>query len=212
MAITDFWQVLDHQKLSGKNILNVYHAKRIKAGADAQEVAEAFAHTVLNSDLLGIQDNNLSRTTVEVENLGEPTDFHSFDSSALGGTDVGDHGPAFNVATIQFNRTRTDMKNGQKRFTAGNENDEVDGVWDAGMLASLALVGTAIHNPWHTAAAPAVDVCAFVIIKRFCVVEDQVPCVKYRLADATEIDAWHYIPTSKIVRSRMRSQVSRKVL
>jgi len=212
MALSDFWELKDNQILSGKAILNVYHLKRISGGASAVDVANAFTNTVLVSAFLDMQDDNLTRTTIEVRNLGTPTDFVALDSSGFPGTDTADHGPVFNVASIQFNRTRTDMKNGQKRFTVGNDNDQSDGVWDATMISEIQALGTTIHNPWQTAAAPAVDVCSFVILKRFCIVPGQDPCKAYRLPDNTEIDDWHYVPTSKIVRSRIRSQVSRKVL
>ncbi len=213
MALTDFWQLKDHQIIAGRDILNVYHAKRILAGANSQTVALAFINTVLTPTFLAMQDNNLARTVVECENLGDPTDFVSEDSSAFPGTDVGDHPAIFNAATIQFNRTRTDMKNGQKRFLMGNDNDAVDGVWDAGFQADLATVAASIIVPWKTAAAPAVDVCAFVILKRFCVVDEQEPCLAYRLPNTnTEIDDKHYVPVSTIARDRIRSQVSRKRL
>ncbi len=213
MALADFWQVKDNQILGGLNILNVYHVKRILAGADAQDVALAFINTILTLNFRALQDNQLTRTTVEVENLGTPTDFVAEDSSAFPGTDVGDHPAIFNAASIQFNRTRTDMKNGQKRFMFGNDNDSADGVYDATFMSDLDSVGTTIIGTWKTAAAPAVDVCAFVILKRFCVVPGQAPCLQYRLPNTdTEIDDKHYVPVSFTSRDRVRSQVSRKRL
>ncbi len=213
MALSDFWELKDNQILGGLNILNVYHVKRILAGADAQEIALAFINSILTAGFLSLQDDVLARTTVEVRNLGTPTDFVAEDSSGSPGTDVGDHPAIFNAATIQFNRTRTDMKNGQKRFLFGNDNDAVDGVWDAGFLATFDAVGDSIVAPWRTAAAPAVDVCSFVILKRFCVVPLESPCEQYRLPDTdVEIDGNHYVPTTFNCRSRIRSQVSRKRL
>lgn len=213
MAISDFWELKDNQFLSGKNVLNIYHLKRIQAGATAQTVADAFTNSILTGQFLMRQDSNLTRTTVEVRNLGTPTDFHVLDSSAFVGTDVGDHPAIFNAATIQLNRTRTDMKNGQKRYVMGNDDDGADGSWDAVFLAHLATVAGTLIAPWVTLAAPAVDVCSLVVLKRFCVVEGQDPCLKYRLPkDSAEIDADHYVPISTTVRTRIRSQVSRKVL
>lgn len=213
MALTDFWQLKDNADILGKNLLNVYHVKRILAGADAQDVAEAFAFSILTLNLLGMQDFNMLRSTVEVENLGDPTDFFSYDSTALKGTDAASHLPTFNAATIQFNRTRIDMKNGQKRLFVGNEGDLNENVWTTAFQDQITLVADTIIDTWKTAAAPAVDVCAFVILKRFCVVPDQVPCVKYRLPETdTEIDGNHYVPLTHLVRPRVRSQVSRKIL
>lgn len=213
MALADFWEVKDNQVLAGLNILNVYHAKRVLAGADATEVGNAFFNSVLTLNLTALQDDNLTRSVIEVRNLGTPTDFATIDSSSRPGTDAGDHPAIFNAATIQFNRTRTDMKNGQKRFLFGSETDQSNGVWDAAFLTDLATVGASIIAAWKTAAAPAVDVCSFVILKRFCVVSGQSPCLKYRLPDTSaEIDANHYVPLTMTTRSRIRSQVSRKKL
>ncbi len=213
MALADFWQLKDNQILGGRNILNVYHLKRLLVGATASDVAQAFLDHVLTATFLALQDNNLTRTTVEVENLGTPTDFAALDSSAKVGTDSGDHPAIFNAATIQFNRTRIDMKNGQKRFLFGNDTDAVDGVWSAGFLTNLDTVAATIIDPWEKDSAPGVDVCAFVILKRFCVIEGQSPCQAYRLPDDnTEIDDNHYIPIATTQRARIRSQVSRKRL
>lgn len=213
MALTDFWELKDHQQLQTVNILNVYHVKRILAGADADEVVQAFLASILTLAFRGLQDNNLSRSTVQCQNLGDVTDFASVDSSAFGGSDTGDHPAVFNAAAVQFNRTRTDMKNGQKRWVMGNDNDAVDGGWDATFINSLETIRDNILDTWKTAAAPAVDVCAFVVLKRFCVVSGQSPCLKYRLPDTdTEIDGNHYVPTTGLVRGRIRSQVSRKLL
>jgi hypothetical protein len=105
------------------------------------------------------------------------------------------------------------MKNGQKRFLFGNDTDAVDGVWSAGFLTNLDTVAASIIDPWEKAAAPGVDVVAFVILKRFCVVPAQSPCLDYRLPNTdAEIDANHYIPIATTQRARIRSQVSRKRL
>lgn len=213
MALSDFWEVKDNQVLAGLNVLNVYHVKRILAPATATDVANAYLHSILDTNFLALQDNNLTRSFIEVRNLGTPTDFAAVDSSGFPGTDTGDHPAIFNAAAIQFNRTRTDMKNGQKRYVMGNETEQANGVWDATFLGQLALVAGTIIAPWRTAAAPAVDVCSFVILKRFCVVPGQSPCQKYRLPDTdTEIDGFHYVPVATVQRARIRSQVSRKKL
>lgn len=213
MALTDFWQIKDNQFYQNKGILNVYHAKRIQVEATALTVAQAFFDDILTTNFLDMQDSNLIRTTIEVENLGEPTDFVSFDSSAKPGLDTADNPAGFNAAAIQFNRTRTDMKNGQKRWLMGNENDAVAGKWDTAMLTDLNAVGDTLVAPWRTAAAPGVDVCAFVILKRFCVVDEQEPCLKYRLPNTdVEVDGFHYVPIFFTVRDNIRSQVSRKRL
>lgn len=213
MALTDFWEIKDNQVFGGKAILNVYHAKRILAGANAGNVGQAFLDSIVSVDLRSLQPNNLTRTTVEVANLGDATDFASIGSTGFPGQAAPDKLPSFNAATIQFNRTRNDMKNGQKRFLVGNETEQLDGSWIAAFIASLNTLATTIVTPWETAASPGVDVCEFAVLKRFCVVGGQDPCLAYRLPNTnTEVDDNHFIPFSIISRTRVRSQVSRKVL
>jgi hypothetical protein len=68
-------------------------------------------------------------------------------------------------------------------------------------------------DPWEEDTGPGVDLVEFVILKRFCVVPEQDPCQVYRLPDDdVEVDNNHYVPTNAITRTRVRSQVSRKVL
>lgn len=213
MALSDFWELKDNQVLSGKPILNVYHLKRVQSDADANDVAQAFIETVLENVYIQNQVNNLTRTTIDVANLGDPTDFISVDSSSLPGQAVSDWAAGFNVASIQFNRTRNDMKNGQKRFTIGTEPDATNGVWVAAFITTLETLRDDILGTWQQQAAPGVDVCEFTILKRFCVVPAQDPCLAYRLPNtSTEADDNHYVPTSGVVRANVRSQVSRKVL
>jgi hypothetical protein len=213
MPLDDFWQVKDNQSYNGKPLLNVYHVKRIDGGSNAAIVAQAFMDWVLDGVLDSIQPDGVSRSTVEVENLGEPTDFAALDSSAFPGILTAQPIPSFNAAAIQFNRTRTDMKNGQKRWFAGTEDEQNTGEWAAGMITAMNTLGTAIITPWEDNTSPGIEVCEFVILKRFCVIEEQDPCQVYRLPDSSvEIDAWHYVPISFVSQPRVRSQVSRKVL
>lgn len=213
MALSDFWELKDHQVVGGQNILNVYHCKRILAGAVAADVANAFTFSILAGNFRGMQTLALTRTTIEVQNLGFPTDFTSIDSSAFGGTDTNQYQPSFYTTAIQLNRTRTDMKNGQKRYFMGSELDVSNGVWDTNFLNQMDLVGNTLIDPWVTLLDPLVDVCNMAILKRFCVVPAQDPCLKYRLPNTdAEIDAFHYVPLAFLSRTRPRTQNSRKVL
>lgn len=213
MPLSDFWEIKDNQVLEGQPILNVYQAKRILAGANATLVGQALIDQVITPMALAIQPIGLARTTMEITNLGTVTDFTTLDTSSIVSGVSGNRLPEFNAAGIQFNRTRSDMKNGQKRWVAGAEPEQADGIWVAGFLTLLGVAATNLLTPWETAAAPGVDVAEFVIIKRFCVVEGQDPCLAYELAPTDPlIDANHYVPVSATVRSRVRSQVSRKRL
>lgn len=213
MALTDFWEIKDNQVFRGKSILNVYHAKRILVGANASLVAQAFVDFVISGDLDQMQSTALTRTTVEVANLGDETDFAALNSSAFPGILPSQTIPAFNAATIQFNRTRNDMKNGAKRFLVFTELENTDGAWVPGAITLLNSLSAVIMTPWEEAANPGIDICEFVILKRFCVVPAQDPCVAYRLPNSnTEVDENHYVPVTATTRTQVRSQVSRKIL
>lgn len=213
MALSDFWQVKDHQVYNGKPLLNVYQVKRILAGANAGIIATAFLDTVVSGDLDIIQPIGVTRTTVEVENLDDVTDFASVNSSSFPGTLIGQRMPSFNSATIQFNRTRIDMKNGRKSFLAGTEAEQLDGEWVPGFITLLQSLAAVIMTPWTRLTSPGIDVVEFCIMKRFCVDPFQDPCQVYRLPNSdAEADNNHYVPTTSTTRLRVRSQVSRKVL
>lgn len=210
MALSDFWELVDNQAISGSPLQNVYHCKRILAGANANDVGQAFIKTILQDELLALQPALLTRSSIDVRNLGDPFDFISIDSSTLPGSRVGQFLPAFNAAAIQFNRLRTDMRNGNKRWCAGGEGDQVDGTWTVAFQSLLSDLGDAMVSKWEQVAAPGIDVCEYTILKRFCVVPAQDPCVEYRLPDTSaEVDANHYVPTNFVVRPLVRSQVSR---
>lgn len=213
MPISDFWELKDNQLFGGKPVLNIYHLKRIDGGANASVVAQAFLDWILLANMVNIQPDSLTRTIVEVENLGDVTDFTTLDSSAFPGGVTGQDLPSFNAATLQFNRTRIDMKNGRKTLLAGTEQEQDNGSWVAGFVTLLDGVAARILDPWEVATSPGIDQVEFCILKRWCVVPAQDPCQVYRLPNTSaEVDANHYVPVTSTTRTRVRSQVSRKVL
>lgn len=213
MALTDFWQVVDRQVLDGVQISNVYHVKRIKATANAADVAKALIDSVIAPALKILQDDALTRTTIDVFNLGDPTDFVSFDSSGQPGTRLDQFPSTFFAAGIKFPTVRRDIHSGQKRFCVGGEGDNNNGTWLAAFITSLDTLATAIVTPWEEVALPGIDVCEYVVLGRHCKVLGQDPCLEYRLpiTDA-EIDGAHYVPTAGIPYAKPTSQVSRKTL
>lgn len=211
MALADFWEIKDNQVAGSHAMVNVYQAKRIQVGANASSVGQAFIDTIIIPHLLSMQVLGTLRTTVEVRNLGLVTDFITIDTTALVGVRGGESLSNFNAAGIRLNRTRTDIRNGFKRFFVGNENDKEGNVWDATFKALIDALAAALVAPWETAAVPGVDVCELAILKRFCVVEDQDPCLKYRLPENdAEVDGFHYVPVTTTQDTLITSQVSRK--
>lgn len=213
MPLIDFYEIRDFQDVSGQNLLNVYHVRNLGTGGPAGNVAQAFMDWVLPV-MRPLQTLNLGRSFVEVENLGSPFDFATVDSSAFSGTRANQALTTLQAATIQFNRTRTDMKNGMKRLYAGSEVDMLVNFWDALFIAELQGLGDKIVDQWELTATPGVKRVEFVVLKRFCTVLPSPPCTGvYRLPDTdVEIDANFYRPLTATVRDTIRSQVSRKRL
>lgn len=211
IELAKMFEVKDKQDVGPQQLLNVYHLQESSPGATAGEVATAYIDTVLPLLLL-IQATNLNHSVIEVTNLVDPTDFANVSIDPTPGLRVGNPFASFVAATIQFNRTRNDMKNGQKRFTAGIEADSVGAIWGAIMLSDMDDLKLAILAPWQRDAAPGVDVGNYVVIKRVCtVLPPPDPCPGYRLpVDDDELEFFN--PSSGISRDTLRSQVSRKRL
>ncbi len=209
MALNDMYELVDRQVLGTSVINNVYHLVRDNAGIVAATIAEAYEDRII-APLLPLQDGALSHISIDVRNLGDPTDFAVRVPSPAVGTRVGEPFASFVAAAIQFNRTRTDIKNGQKRWVAGVEADADGNNWLAAFVTSLQTLRDPILATWFTDALPAAPVADYVVIQRVCTVQPPpTPCPSYRLPNATDPLVF-YQPTSAIIRGVVRSQVSRK--
>lgn len=211
MAFSDLYEVLDRQSKGTSVILNVYHAEKVNPAFKAVDIANAFEDTIIGPQLT-VQPDNLVHDKIDVRSLNDPLDFFSLIPSPNVGLIVADELTNFTAATIQFNRLRTDMKNGQKRFLAGSEGQASANVWTAAFITDLTTLGTALVTQWEDATFPGIPVCNFVIIKRICTTSPSPPCVGgYRLPLSTD-PLTLYRPVTFIVRDTIRSQVSRKRL
>ncbi len=214
MATVDLekmYEIRAHSTFGGQDILNIYHARRVAGLARAADVAQAFADRVVVA-LLPLQGVSLTHTLIEVQNLVEATDFTTLVPFPNVGTRVGEEMANFVAMTVQFNRLRTDMKNGQKRFVAGIEADINQNFWLAAFVTSFEPVRDAILAGWFTDGAPGTIQCDYVVIKRICKTTPSPPCVGgYRLP-VDDAELVFYEPTSGTVRTTVRSQVSRKRL
>jgi len=213
MALSDFYEVRDFQNSGAQEILNVYHYIRGVAPPTALQVGQAFIDTVL-PDLITLQVLALNRTFLEVENLGDPFDFATIDTSAQGGSRINTPISTLQAATIQLNRTRTDIKNGMKRFYVGAESDITINNWDGAFLTGLQVVADKLVVPIELASSPGISQGHLVVLKRFCTVLPSPPCTGvYRLPNTdAEIDGNNYQPITATARATVRSQVSRKRL
>lgn len=213
MPLIDFYEVRDFQVQGAQNILNVYQYRNLGTGGPASNIAQAFIDTVFPA-VRPIQVAGLFRTFLEVENLGSPFDFATVDTSSFPGTRPGIALSTLIGASIQLNRTRMDIKNGQKRFAAGTETDSTGNFWDAPFLAELQALADVLVQPLQLAGSPGIDRAELVILKRFCTVLPSPPCTGvYRLPDTDlEADNNNYSPVTATARATVRSQVSRKRL
>ncbi len=211
MAFVDLYEVLDLQSIGGEPILNAYQVERVSGAFAALDIAIAFIDSI-GQLLLNVQHTTVTHDIVTVRSLDDPTDFGSAVYSPNTGVLVGNQLSNFAAATIQFNRRRTDMNNGSKRFAAGDELVATGNVWTAPFLVDLQTLADRLVNPWEESDAPGVEVCNLVIIKRICITTPSPPCVGgYRLPLTTD-PLVLYTPVSALVRSTIRSQVSRKLL
>ena len=211
MAFSDLYEVVHRQEQDGEPILNVYHVERDNVGVDAQIVAESFNDTIM-PELADLQYTGLNNVSIDARSLDDPFDFFSRVPTIPAGLRVGANFAQFNVVTIQFNRNRTDMRNGQKRFTAGVEADSNGAVWLAGLLADAVDLTVVLLNAWELGGVPGVAQCRYVVLKRICKSSPSPPCVAgYRLP-IDDIELQLFRPITAIVRNTVRSQTSRKRL
>ena len=209
VELEKMYTVKDFQTIGPTNVLNIYTVQRSDPTAVALNIAQAFEDRVI-APMLPLQDVAVAHTKVEVQNLVNATDFNSIVPSPSIGTRVGEAPPGFQACSIQFNRLRTDMKNGQKRFLVGIESDWHGDFWLAGFLTSMETVRDPILAGWFRDATPAITECNFVVIKRICKTSPSPPCVGGYRFPVDDSELVFYNPTSGIVRNTVRSQVSRK--
>ncbi len=213
MPLIDFYEVRDFQVRASQETLNVYHYENLGSGGPAVNIGQAFIDTVLPV-LRPLQPASLQRTFLEVQNLGSPFDFATIDTSGLPGTRAGSSLATFVAATIQLNRTRTDIKNGMKRFSCGVEADIGANQWEAAFLTSLTGLADILVVPLELSGSPGISRAQLVVLKRFCTTAPSPPCAGvYRLPNTdAEIDGNNYVPISATRRAKVRSHVSRKEL
>lgn len=211
MSFSDWYEVVHRQEQDGEPVLNVYHVERDNVGVEAQTVAEAFNDAILPA-LAALQYTGLTNVSIDARSLFDPFDFFSRVPTIPAGLRVGANFAQFNVVTVQFNRTRTDMRNGQKRFTAGVEADSNGATWLAPLLADAVTLTVALLNAWEIGGFPGVAQCRYGILQRICKSAPSPPCVDgYRLPE-DDLELEFFTPITAIVRNTVRSQTSRKRL
>lgn len=211
MAWTDAYEIKDKQSYTQQQVLNIFHVERADTGVTAEEILTAYVDSITGI-IRVIQPLSLTHDVLECQSLSDPGDFATATFTPNAGLLSGNALSAFSAATIQFNRRRTDMKNGQKRFVAGNEANIVGNIWTTAFVDLMDDVGDAMVADWERAASPGVPVCNYVIIQRICdEVDAEGKCIRYRLPENVS-EYLSYQPLTFISRDTIRSQVSRKRL
>lgn len=210
MALIDMFELVHDMTYYGRNMVSVYHAMRLNAGEEWNDIANAWANRVLPA-LVNLQSDSLVNNEVRVFNLGDPEDFGTFSLAGEFGDRLGGKSPSFVAAAIRFPSLNRDVRSGQKRFPGLLESDYTAGSLTAAALALIDEVGDRIIGTW-TSPVDAHDVAEFVIIKRVCKTEDPVTgkCLQYRLPEVNE-ELIFYQPTTHIDNDEVSSQTSRKV-
>lgn len=212
MALADVYELRLSGTFDGRNNISVFHAQRTSGAHDADVVGQAFIDTVLSS-IAAAQHTAFAYVNLEVKSLGDPLDFALFNVSAFTGSVVGDPLPGFNACAIQFFRTRTDMNHGFKRFSGLTEPDVSASTVQPAQITRMNTIGTNLVSAWDQTSPPLSDVANYVIVKRICDETDPVTgkCLQYRLP-ISDVELVLYIPTTFASLTKVRSQVSRKVL
>jgi len=210
MALNDMYNILHKHTIAGTTLLNVYQVERANAGETAGAISDAFQNSILPTLRLW-QHTSIVNNELVILNLGDALDFGSFPLSSAAGLKAGSVASDFNAGSVKFNRLRSDMKNGFKRFAGVTEGEIAVNDLTAPAVILLDNIGTVMVANW-LASADSHIVCNFVIIKRVCTTTpaEGDPCPQYRLPIIGD-PLIFYTPTSGVGLASVRSQVSRRV-
>lgn len=210
MALSDMYQLAAIATYRDKPSNNVWHVERLDAGFSSTDVNQAFVDHVMAKQLaLQLPNNTISE--LKTFNLGVPTDFENLPLVGAIGTRGGSFAAQFISFAFRFPTTNRGIRSGRKRF--GGAAEEISSGEDIApaFLTDMDTLGAAVIDPWETAAAPGIDVCRFVIIKRIKVTNPTTGKVSYRLPE-TDAELSFYAPISFISQDTLRSQNTRKEL
>lgn len=210
MALIDMYEILHKHHIGTTQLLNVYHCVRANSGEVAGSISDGWQNTLITI-IRTFQDTAVVNDSIEVRNLGDPTDFGSFSLTGALGLRIGLETSDFLCGQVKFPRLRSDMKAGFKRYGPINENDMTGNTLLAGTVTLLDNIGTAIVGDWLSSIDSHI-IANFVIIKRICDTTPPPgdPCPQYRLP-VIDAELVFYQPQQGIGMDTVRSQVSRRI-
>lgn len=202
MALSDAYELRVSGTINNESWNMVFHVLRAAAGFDAGDLIDAFGDSILPL-MDGVCSSDVVFNDVSAKNLGDPLDFTTVSLGGGVGNQAGE-GMGPNIAmVIRFPRKRVDMHHGYKRIPSCVEGNQVDGVLTGAFLPSLQALADRIVAPWEDAAAPGVDVCSYIVIKR--VLDAGV----YRLPQ-NDGEFVYYIPDQGVAVANLSTQNTRK--
>lgn len=209
MALDDMFNLVHEMTFQGQTILNVYQAERANPSEDAQAIGNAWENSVFPS-ILAWQPNGIVNIEQRIFNLGDPLDFGTFSLGSAAGVRAGAQSPSFAAGEIRFPSLNRSVRAGFKRYAGVMEVDDTNGVLVAAAITLLETIGTNLVSNW-LASSDSHHVANYVVIKRICTSTPPPgdPCPQYRLPEMGD-PLTFYTPTSRVVPTTTRSQVSRR--
>lgn len=146
MAINDRYRLELRSQFLGQQNLNVFHYLHVQAATgDAAYLAGRFANTVV-PPLAAVCHTSWSVVGIHVYNLDNPLDF-AINSGVVPGTRGGDAEAQYTTWSFTYQRGRSDMKSGGKRFGGLSETDVSGGLPSGGILSALTTLAAALEGP-----------------------------------------------------------------
>lgn len=128
-ATNDLYQLTDHQRLEGQEVINTYFYRLASAtaGNSAEQLVSSWIDQILPG-ILDIQNNGLLHYAVSAKNLYNESEAWTELVSEEGAYGAGDTLPSFNAVGFRLVGDNAAVHDGQKRYAAVPEAAQDDSV------------------------------------------------------------------------------------
>lgn len=212
MAVGDYYQLIDLQRLNNQQVVNVYFYEQLAAVAGfptpAQSLYTAWLAQVRPS-LLAIQSTTLTHTGIRVYNLFNPTDMYELDySSPVPGGASGDAMPTFMAWGFTSPRIDRSIRAGKRRLAGISETDTTGAFPASGAVTRLNLAAGAFNTDLDAGTPTVTDSFVPIIVKR---IKEVAPSgdVAYRLPENS--GEGHHVMSHNWAFQAITTQNSRKI-
>lgn len=170
MALGDYYQVIDLQKLQSQQVIDTYFYVKLAEvtgfATDAEALASAWVAEVRPS-LLAVQNAALSHVGIRCYNLFDPADMYEADYSVpVLGTVAGDFLANFNAWGFKSPRTRRDIRAGMRRIGGLTETQTTGSVPTGAALTLLNTLAIKFGQLLDAGSPTVTDSFAPIIVKR----------------------------------------------